>query len=587
MEERTARLESTVEQLQLTVQALQQRLEALEAGRFARASATADAVTEAAAQAQQPVAPARKPLQDQYDPIAILSLVGRLLLVLAGGFFLRAMTEAGTLAEPVGVSLAFAYAAVWLFMTDRAGGRGLVPSAVSHALGATMVAFPLALEATTRFKVLTGTTSALVIAVITTGLLFVAWRRRLRPVAWITILAALPTTGILLVQTGVVVPFAVLLVVLGVGTLWLSYSIDWWGLRWPVALAADIAVAGVTLRAFAPEHRDPPEAAIVVQLMLMFGYFGTTAYRTLVRGSEVSRFEIAQTAIAFAVALGGAIFIAQGLDAVPAMVGISALLVGVVCYAVAFAIVDKREGNALNFYFYTTLGLALVLAGFKLVFAGSVAGGVFAVFAGLAVYLWSRFGRLYALLQGVTYLVAAGVVSGSFAYGLLTQVAIVEGPWALPDAVMVTMLLSALLCAWFAASRATMSGEEVATGAKLLVIVVCVWTVGGTLVGYLAPLVGGLPDRSVDAGVLATVRTAVLSIATLVIAWMSRNARFREWGWLVYPLLVGTGLKLMAQDFKHSRPATLFIALALYGAALIIAPRLRRRVDKAPVPPAN
>jgi hypothetical protein len=33
---------------------------------------------------------------------------------------------------------------------------------------------------------------------------------------------------------------------------------------------------------------------------------------------------------------------------------------------------------------------------------------------------------------------------------------------------------------------------------------------------------------------------------------------------------------MVAQDFGQSRPATLFIALALYGAALIIAPRLRR-----------
>jgi hypothetical protein len=41
-------------------------------------------------------------------------------------------------------------------------------------------------------------------------------------------------------------------------------------------------------------------------------------------------------------------------------------------------------------------------------------------------------------------------------------------------------------------------------------------------------------------------------------------------------LLVLIGLKMVAQDFKHSRPATLFIALALYGIALIVAPRLRR-----------
>jgi drug/metabolite transporter (DMT)-like permease len=89
-----------------------------------------------------------------------------------------------------------------------------------------------------------------------------------------------------------------------------------------------------------------------------------------------------------------------------------------------------------------------------------------------------------------------------------------------------------------------------------------------------------MADRRVDPGVLATVSTGVLSVATLLVAWAGRHDRLREWGWLVYPLLIGIGLKLVTQDFKHSRPATLFIALALYGAALILAPRLRRRVEK-------
>ena len=104
-----------------------------------------------------------------------------------------------------------------------------------------------------------------------------------------------------------------------------------------------------------------------------------------------------------------------------------------------------------------------------------------------------------------------------------------------------------------------------------------VLSAGGTLIGYLAPAIGRLPDGSIDAGVLATIRTGVLAIAALVVAWIGRHARFREWDWLVYPLLVGIGVKMAAQDFMHSRPATLFVALALYGAALIMAPRLRRR----------
>jgi len=59
-------------------------------------------------------------------------------------------------------------------------------------------------------------------------------------------------------------------------------------------------------------------------------------------------------------------------------------------------------------------------------------------------------------------------------------------------------------------------------------------------------------------------------------AWMGRSKRFVEWGWLLYPVLAATGLKILLEDFPRSRPATLFLALAVYGCALIFSPRLRR-----------
>ena len=103
----------------------------------------------------------------------------------------------------------------------------------------------------------------------------------------------------------------------------------------------------------------------------------------------------------------------------------------------------------------------------------------------------------------------------------------------------------------------------------------------------LAPVAAGSADGSVDLGVLATVRAGVLAAATLLVAWGARRDRLREWVWLVYPLLVLVGLKMVAQDFNYSRPATLFIALALYGAALIVAPRLGRSREKLVVQPAS
>jgi hypothetical protein len=581
VDDRTSRLESAVERLQLTVVSLQQRVDAIEARKLDGASSAAVSVAESSTETGPVVGSERPRAKDPYDPIVILSLVGRLLLVLAGGFFLRAMTDAGTLAVPVGIAMAFAYAAAWLFLSYRAGGRRQVPNAVVHALAAALTAFPLLVEATTRFKVLSGPASAVVVSVLSAGFLFVAWRRQLRALTWITVFGALPTSGALLLQTGLVAPFALFLIALGLATLWLSYSTNWWGSRWPTALAADLAVAGVTLRAFAPEHRDTPQVAMALLLLLLVGYFASIAVRTLIRGRDVSRFEIVQAAVALAVSLGGAVFMARATDGVPAPIGVVAMLLGAACYGAALTLVERRDGSALNFYFYTTTALVLVLAGVTIAVGGAWFGAVFALFSVLAARLWSRGGRLFLLLHAAVYIVAAGIVSGSFGYSAQALLADAQGAWAAPDAIMVVVLAAGALSAGLAATRPLSGGDEVAIGARFIITIALVWIAGGSLIGFIAPLAGGLAaDRSVDQGVLATVSTGVLSMAALLVAWMGRHERCREWGWLVYPLLVGIGLKLVAQDFKHSRPATLFIALALFGAALIIAPRLRRRVEK-------
>jgi hypothetical protein len=110
-----------------------------------------------------------------------------------------------------------------------------------------------------------------------------------------------------------------------------------------------------------------------------------------------------------------------------------------------------------------------------------------------------------------------------------------------------------------------------------------VWSAGGWLIGVIALALPGAPGRAADAGVIATVRTSVLAAAALALAWTGRSERFRESSWLLYPVLAAGGLKLLVEDLPRSRPATLFIALALYGGALIVAPRLvRTRASNAP-----
>ena len=79
-----------------------------------------------------------------------------------------------------------------------------------------------------------------------------------------------------------------------------------------------------------------------------------------------------------------------------------------------------------------------------------------------------------------------------------------------------------------------------------------------------------------DAGLAATMLTAVLAIVVVGLAWAAQRGSQPELGWLVYPLIALGGLKLLLQDVPHGRPATLVVSLALYGAVLILAPRFRR-----------
>ena len=575
MDDRVVRLESAVEQLQRAVQSLQAQVDSLEGRRPPLEVPGAHAAEGTTIRSLLGVHARGAAPQNPRDPIVALSLIGRLFLVLAGGFFLRAMTEAGVLAAPVGIGLAFLYALVWLVLGYRSSRRGQPTSALFHTIGAAMVAFPLLVEATTRFKVLGVAASVLVLVLLTAAFLFVAVRQRLHAVAWITVVAALPTSLVLALKTGVPAPFALYLIAFGVATLWLAYACAWTAIRWPVALAADLAVVGMTMRTLAPDQPEAVGIAILLQVTLVGAYLGSIAVRTLLRDRNVTLFEVTQTVLALVIGFGGAVFITRSAATLPALMGLASIVFGAACYALAFRFVGRHDGHERNVHFYAALALVLVLAGLALELRGPWLGAVAAALAVLAIAGWSHYGRLYLLLHGAAYVLAAGIASHALSYAAFALVASPD-TWVLPTVVMGTAVVAAALAAWLAASRPHPEGGVTASGMRLVIVATLVWTGSGCVTGLLGPMANRLADGTVDLGVLATIRTGVLAAATLLLAWGARRDRFREWAWLLYPLLVFIGLKMVAQDFKHSRPATLFIALALYGIALIVAPRLRR-----------
>jgi hypothetical protein len=276
------------------------------------------------------------------------------------------------------------------------------------------------------------------------------------------------------------------------------------------------------------------------------------------------------------VGFGGAVSVAQATGAGVALIGIVFLGFGVASYAVAFIFVDRQPRLPRNIDFYTSVAIVFVLAGTALLWGTGMQATVWAALAVTGCVLWSRTQRHFLLIHGAVYLAAAGFATGVFGYGAAAMMGQPQNPWLWPAWSHATILLVGVVCAWWASVQGSADTRSVAQASRVLIMLTLVWTAGGEVIGLLAPMLAGRAGGAVDPGVLATIRTSVLSLAALAVAWISRSDRFTEWAWLVYPLLVAIGVKMMAEDLSASRPATLFVAMALYGAALIVAPRLRR-----------
>jgi hypothetical protein len=570
MTDRLACIESRLAELERAVRELDARVASAERG---GAGSSAGLVGRDAPAVLSPATQAL--VFESPDITGPLGLAGRTVMIFAGAYLLRALVDSGSLPSTVGVAAGLAYAMAWLAWAHHAARRH-GPAGLLYGGAAVAIAYPLVWEATTRFQLLVPAASAAALALVTTIALGVAWRRRLHLLAWAATVAALGTAAMLVVQTGVVAPYAVYLTGLGIATLWLGYDLDWFGLRWPTALAADLAVLGVTSRVLSGQGLDLPITALGIQFLLLASYVATVAARTLVRERNVVPFEIAQMPAALAVGLGGAVAVARHTGSGGTALGIAALAIGAVCYAVAFAFIDRRQGRGRNFYFYTSLGLVLTLTGAAVLLP---AGPLVITWSAIAVVSAScawRFSRAALTLHSAAYLLAGAIVSGLLGAAELAFVGSADVPWPAMTASGWVVLVAALICVVIPRARGGADTMTLWRVPRVAVALLLVTALGGAVILFAVPRLAGPAGAGCDAGLLATIRTAIVAAAAIVLALCGRYERFVELRWLLYPVLIAGGLKLLVEDLPHSRAATLFLALALYGGALIVAPRLAR-----------
>jgi len=511
------------------------------------------------------------------DTGGLLSYIGRLFIVMGGAYLLRALTEASTFSAGIGMTLGLLYSLVWAIATGRSAAQGRWWNGTFHGFAAALIAYPLIWESVTHFRILQSPLDVWLLAGITAAFFAVACRYRFQVLAWFAVAGSILTVLALLATTETFVPRTVFLIVLGITTLWLGYELEWRGLRWPAALAANFAVFGLMMRSLAAEPQESPAAALAVQLLLLIAYFTSVAIRTLIRARNVIPFEVVQVIASFMLGFVSAVYTARAATGVgTSLPGYAGLALGAACYAVAFAFIDSRIGRGKNFYFYTSLALLFALTGSGLLLTGPALSLAWTSLAVLMGWLGWRYNRIALTVHSTVSVLAAAIAGGLVIYMAKAFAGSAESAGGLPDTSQILTIIAAAVCVSFPFLQQADAGTKWLRLQRLAVIVLLVGGLGSMVVSLVGRWLGSMPPGGIDPGILATDRTVMLALSAILLAWISRYNRFAEWGWLVYPILIGTGLKILMEDLPRSRPATLFLAMGVYGFALILSPRLRR-----------
>jgi len=505
------------------------------------------------------------------DGKRLTTALGRSFIILGGAFLLRALTEAGIWPPMIGVAVGLLYGLGWMAMSVTASHGVDRTRALFDGATALVIGFPLVLEAAVKFNLLGPGFAAAALALVTAGSLVAAALARFQTVAWLAVLGGMFTGLALMVRLGVVVPYALYFVGLGVATLWIGYLREWKLLRWPAGMLAAFAVFGVTTRALGDPPLDRPLMAWLVQAALVISYFASIAVRTLVRGRQVIVFEVVQTVIVLIVGVGGALAVSRSAGSGSLVIGGSLVVLGGVAYLVSFAFLPRDSAAALNFYFYSSLALIFVLTGLAVSTDGAAQAVALTTLAALLAVAWRRSGRV--TLGGHA---AVALVVASISGGLLT---VAETAFAgeLPAiAVLGTAGFTLIVALTISGTRMAGCHLPRPFASDTPAIVIGLLALAGTA-GAVTLVMGRAAGWSAaDAGLLATARTALLSGLAVLAAWLHRPGRFSSIGTIAYPLLAAIGIKLVLSDLRDSSAATLFIALACYGAALVLVPRMHR-----------
>lgn len=505
------------------------------------------------------------------------TLTGTVLLIFGGAYLLRAITDQKFVPTAFGIFLGATYALLWLFMAYRTGRNDNQRTRALFFGGSSIfLALPLLIEATTRFQLLSGRQGIVALTIFCTLSMLVAVTRNLQILTWVVTVGGMVAAFVIMNATHSAIFAATFLILLGLGSLWAVYSQKWMGTQWLGALAADAGVVVVALLTTSEQWSVQPLTSLLLAATLLIAYLVSFAIRTHLQGQNAGMFETVQGILIIGIVFGVATVALRAGQLVLAEIGVPSLLLGACAYGLAFT-PETRGARGRNFYFYSIMALGLVVAGTALVMSPAIAAATWSLMALAMAWFSGRYGRVALSLQCTFLLLAAGVGSGILATGFEALVGDASASWPPLVPWHPIIALTTVACLFITVAQQSDRWGILAGVPQLIVLALSVWEVGGLMVVYLAPALAGVGGANVNPAVLAALRTAVLSAASVTLALSSRFKRWPEARWLVYPVLLLVGVKLLLEDFPKGQPATLFVALALVGSALLLVAKLLNR----------
>jgi hypothetical protein len=556
MSEPDAGLESRVERLEGAVEELTHRMEILDAERGAGSAELGET--------QPPLRAPSSPLPAIESEASLFSLAGTSILILAGAYVLRALTESGVIPKLGGVFAGVAYAAFWILVADRAARAGRSRVALFHAATASGIAFPLVWETTMRFKFVSPAFGATVAAFMGLVLIGVAWRDRQQSIAWIGGIGSIAAALAIASPMALIQPLLAGSVV-GAATLFVAMDCKWTYVGWPAAILTNtLAIMAIGWPLLQGKMTDPGELVIALVAFAVL-WLGAIVHRRLQHRESPSVFDICESALLAFIGFGGAAFVAVMHEA--GVVPLGVFLLAVASGAWVISLTGFGTATAAFRVWAGAFGaFSLALATFLLTRDITVTALWLAIFGLASAELARRRDSFALAVQSVAWMVlaalAGGVVRAFINAMFSTSVAALE----LQPAAIAVVVLAALVCA-----RSTVRFVRGTTlAATAIGAFFCIVYAAANLIR---------PDAHIG---LALIRTVTLAAIAAVLALVAR------FGWaaggigLARAVLVVGGLKLLVEDVRIGNALMLVAAFAAYGGAMVVVGRCALRHTPSP-----